>query len=239
MNLERLISRSMSTPRSVRVGMRRAIMRRPTGKLRYTQLVEHLSQSMVRAYALGYRSNGASLRNDSRAARLADYKRRARAVLGQYGETASRDVAKTYRNARAKGASVKVATNLALRRFAMMGHTAPASNRLQTLYQSALRSAFQQGIFDSTNSQAEIWGYRYLARDLGGHQDPATRDAHWQYHMVTLPKEHEFWRKIWPPIDWNCRCRIKAFRRPQKIQRPPPNPIRIETGFQGQDFELQ
>ena len=219
--------------------MRRSIMRRPSTPLRYTQLVEHLSQSMIRAYTLGYRSNGASLRRDSRTARLADYKRRARAVLEQYGETASRDVADTYRNARSRGVPVKAATNLALRRFAMMGHTAPASNRLQTLYQSALRSAHQQGLFDATRTDPAIWGYRYLARDLNGHQDPKTRDAHWQYHMVTLPKDDPFWSRIWPPLDWNCRCRIRTYRRAQKIQRPPPNPIRIETGFQGQEFELQ
>ena len=219
--------------------MRRSIMRRPSTPLRYTQLVDHLSQSMIRAFALGYRSSGASLRRDSRAARLADYKRRARTVLEQYGETASRDVSETYRNARARGVSVRAATKLALRRFNLMGHTAPASNRLQTLYQSALRSAHQQGLFDATRTDAAIWGYRYLARDMNGHQDPATRDAHWQYHMVTLPKEDPFWRNIWPPIDWNCRCRIRTYKRPQKIQRPPPNPIRIETGFQGQDFVLQ
>ena len=215
--------------------MRRSIMRRPSTPLRYTQLVEHLSQSMIRAYTLGYRSNGASLRRDSRTARLADYKRRARAVLEQYGETASRDVADTYRNARSKGVPVRAATNLALRRFAMMGHTAPAINRLKALYNSAIRSAHEQGVWDSTIGDPRVWGYSVVT-----HTDDRVRDSHLQFNRITLPREHEFWRQIGtPPWGWNCRCRIKVYKRRQKIVRPPPVLIPIDEDFRGQNFGLR
>ena len=219
--------------------MRRSIMRRPSTPLRYTQLVDHLATAMIRGYTIGFRTRGATLRAASRAARLAGYKREVREVLNQYSESASKAVSDTYRNARARGVSVKVATNLALRRFASLGHTAPVSNRLKTLYNAAIRAAHEQGLFDATRNDPDIWGYQFIATEERGKQHPTTRDSHWQYHKVTLPKDHPFWTRVWTPLDWGCRCRIKTFRRPQKIQRPPPNPIPIEAGFQGQDFTLQ
>ena len=235
MNLERLISRSLSTPRQVRLAMRRSIMRRPSTPLRYTQLVEHLANAMIRGYQLGYRRSGASLRRTSRAARLADYKQRARVVLQEYGESASRAVSAEYRNARARGVPVEAATKLALRKFAVLGHTAPAINRLKALYNSAIRSAHEQGVWDSTIGDPRVWGYSVVT-----HTDDRVRDSHLQFNRITLPREHEFWRQIGtPPWGWNCRCRIKVYKRRQKIVRPPPVLMPIDEDFRGQSFGLR
>lgn len=235
MNLERLISRSLSTPRKVRMDIRRSIQRRPTGNLRYSQLTEHLATAMIRGYQLGHRRSGAVLRRESRKAKLAEYKRRASAVLDEYGESATREVSSTYRNARAKGASVKAATILALRRLGTLGHSAPAVNRLKALYNSAIRSAHEQGVFDSTIGDSSVWGYSIVT-----HTDDRVRDSHLQFNKITLPRTHEFWRQIGtPPWGWNCRCRLKVYKRKQKIVRPPPNLIPIDEDFRGNDFGLR
>ena len=204
MNLERLISRSLSTPRKVRLAMRRSIMRRPSTPLRYTQLVDHLATAMIRAYTLGYRSNGASLRRESRTAQLAHYKRMAREALTQYQTSANIAIRESYQNARARGASVEQSKKIALRRHATLGHVAPASNRLAVLYRSSLNSAHQQGIWDSTVGDGSIWGYRWRCREarVSGQQHPTTRDSHWLLNRITLPKDHEFWRTYWPLLEF-------------------------------------
>lgn len=238
-NLERLIARSLSTPRNVRMDMRRRIVTSPTRPLSYLVLVDNLADRMISAYAMGYRANGASLRRESRTARHAHYRRMARQVLQQYQTSTNAELQRIYQQARAKGVSSDSAAKLILRRFGTLGHTAPVSNRLKTLYGSALRSAYNQGLFDSTSTDAAIWGFRWIAREVRGAKHPTTRETHWQFHRVTLPKEHDFWRTYWVPLEWNCKCRIKVFRRKQTIQRPPPNPMAIDSGFRGQSFELQ
>lgn len=239
MNLERLIARSLSLPRSIRMSMRRQIKERPLSNISYLPLVNDLSDAMIRAYTLGYRSNGSTLRRDSRTAQHAIYRKMAREALKQYQSSANQAIHAAYRNARAAGSSKSNAAIVAMRRFASLGHTAPVTNRLDTLYRSAMRSAFQQGRFDASRTDPAIWGYRFIAREVRGEKHPTTRDSHWQYHGVTLPKEHPFWNEIWPPLEWNCYCTVKFFKRKQKIQRPPPVPIPLQSSFRGQAFELQ
>ena len=217
------------------MAMRRSIQENPTRKLRYNQLTEHLATAMIRGYHLGYRKIGAVLRRESRTAKLAEYKRRARVVLDAYGESATSEVSRTYRNARAEGVSVKLATILALRRLGTLGHSAPAVNRLKTLYNSAIRSAHEQGVFDSTIGDSSVWGYSVVT-----HTDDKVRDSHVQFNKIVLPRTHEFWRQVGiPPWDFNCRCRIKVLKRPQKIVKPPRNPIPIGEGFEGSGFVLK
>ena len=238
MNLQKLISRSLSTPRTIRMGMRRQLKARPTSKLSYLPMVDHLSGAMMKGYRMAFRDAGVTLRRESAAAREAQYKQMAREVLKQYGSTANPELQRVYRNARAKGLSVKVSTGLMLGRFRTLGHAAPVTNRLEALYRSAIRSANQQGVFDSTRADAAVWGYRYIAREVRGQKHPTTRDSHWQYHGVTLEKEDPFWNTIWPPLEYGCYCKIKVFRRKQKVVKPPPRPIEIESQFKGQGFAL-
>ena len=36
--------------------------------------------------------------------------------------------------------------------------------------------------------------------------DGRVRPAHSALHNITLPVNHPFWRRYWPPNGWNCRC---------------------------------
>lgn len=238
-NLELTIARALSLPRSVRTSMQDSIRTNPTKRISYLPLVDNLASAMIRGYTIGYRANGATLRKDSRTARFAQYRKMVREVLKQYGSSANDEIQRTYRNARDRGRSVNVSAQLAVKRFRSLGHTAPVTNRLATLYRSSIRAAHQQGVFDASRTDPAVWGYRFIAREVKGHKHPTTRDSHYQYHGVTLPKDHEFWNSIWPPLDWNCYCKIKIFRKKQRLRRPPPVPIHIESAFQGQGFELR
>ena len=236
MNLERLQSRSLSLPRAVSTAMRDSLRRDPTKALRYGQLVEHLADWMTKAYALGYRKRpGGRLTRESLAAKRAEYKRQARQVLTGYQVSANAELKQTYKQARARKRTHRQATQLVLRRFRTLGMDAPASNRMASLYYTATNAAYNQGVWDSDRLDPAIWGFRYLTAG----DDRVRNPTHTQYHGVTLPKEHPFWQRTWPPIDWRCRCRIKSLKRKQKIVLPPPNPVPIESGFQGQSFELR
>jgi len=235
MNLERLIARSLSTPRDFRMKLRRRLLEYPTRPVSYLPLVEHLSGQMIRAFALGYRAHGASLRRETRDAKHAEFRRMVRDLLRQYGESTSIELRRVYDNARARGASKDAAARLALRRFGTLGHTAPVSNRLKTLYNSSMRAAHQQGIWDSTVGDASVWGYTVRT-----HTDDRVRPTHLQFNRITLPRDHEFWRKIGsPPWGYNCRCVLKPLKRPKKLVKPPPRLLQLEEGFRGQGFELQ
>lgn len=229
----------MSLPRNTRMKLKRQITDRPGSNLSYLPLVDNLSQAMLRSYVLGYRSKSQTLKADTKKARLALYKPMARETLRDYQRSANAEIKRVYRSARDAGASVKNASALAQKRFSTLGHTAPVSNRLETLYRSAMRSAYQQGIYDASRTDAAVWGYKFIAREVGGRKHPTTRDSHYQFNGVTLPKEDPFWNKVWPPLSWNCYCRIQTYKRKQKVVKPPPRPMEIEAAFQGQGFRLE
>ena len=234
-NLDLLQSRALRLPRRKRSAMIESLRTAPQRALRYGVFVDDLANAMIRAYTLGYRKNGSTLRRETRTAKLADYRKRARVVLQQYQVSANKELKRIFRESIKRGNTPARARDLVIRRFRTLGMTAPASNRMETLFKSAMYSAFQQGLWDASRNDAAVWGYRFLTRD----DEKVRHPTHSQYHGVTLEKEHSFWDRVWPPLEWNCRCRIQIFRRKQKIVRPPANPIPIETGFQGQDFILR
>lgn len=233
-NLELHIARSLSLPRRIRSGMLDSLRANPRKALRYGVLVDDLSDAMIKAYQIGHRSKGATLRRESRTAKLAEYKRRAREVLRQYQVSSNAELKRIYQNAKASGKTDRQIVRAVVARFNSLGFTPPASNRLKTLYNSALRSAFNQGLFDAARTDPAVWGFRYIAQN-----DDRVRPTHKQYDGVTLPRSDEFWNKVWPPIEWNCRCRVKVYKRKQKIVKPPPRPIPIDSRFKGQDFALE
>lgn len=235
MNLERQISRSLSLPRRITTAMRDSLRANPTKALRYGSLVDHLAEHMARAYRLGYRKRGDTLKRETRSAKKAEYRKMARAVLTQYQVSANKELKRVYRETRRRGRTHQQGVAIVLRRFRSLGIEAPAANRMKTLYTSALTSAYNEGVWDADRLDAQIWGFRWKTAGDARVRHP----THTQFEGVTLPKEHPFWLQFWPPLQFGCRCRIKSLRRKQKIVRPPPNPVPVGDGFHGQKFELK
>lgn len=44
-------------------------------------------------------------------------------------------------------------------------------------------------------------------------QDERVRPSHRRLHGFTAPKDDPIWQKLRPPIDYNCRCYLRAFTR--------------------------
>ena len=74
--LDLLITRSLTLPRAVTSRMRDSLRSNPTRAIRYDRLVDHLTDNMVRAYRLGFREFG-SLRRDTERAMRAEFRRKA------------------------------------------------------------------------------------------------------------------------------------------------------------------
>ena len=234
LNIELLISRSLSLPRKVTTAMRDSLKANPIKAIRYSQLVDHLSLRMTRAYKLGYRARGDTLKRESERAKLNQYKKQARKILMEYQVSANQELKRIYREARAKGRTHNQARSLVLRRFRTLGVTAPATNRVKALYRTGMTSAYNQGKFDADRNDPAIWGWRWHTAG----DDKVRHPTHSQFNKVTLPKSDPFWTKFYPPIDYNCRCRVKSLRIKQPIVRPPPNPVPVRSGFEGSSFDL-
>lgn len=235
LKLDLIQSKSLSLPRKYTSAMRASLRSNPTKALNYQVFRDHLTAAMVKSYALGYRSKGASLKRDSKAAKQAEFSKMSRQVLMQYQKYANRELKRTYRKALDDGKTPRQATKAVLRRFNTIGMTAPAYNQMETLFRTASNAAYNQGIWDATRTDPAVWGYQYKTAE----DEKVRHPVHSQYNNVTLPKGHPFWQKIWPPIEWNCRCRIKAYKRKQKIKRPPANPAPVDSAYVGQAFELR
>ena len=44
--------------------------------------------------------------------------------------------------------------------------------------------------------------------------DDRTRELHKNWHGITLPVEHSFWKTHYPPNDWGCRCTVRRTDKP-------------------------
>ena len=238
--LDLLITRSLTLPRAVTSRMRASLRANPTRAIRYDQLVDHLMDNMVRAYRLGFREFGV-LRRDTERAMRAEFRRKAREVLIQYQVFANQELRRVYREHIRGGATQRQATDQVLRKFRLLGVTPPATNRMKTLYTTALTGAFNAGQFDSTRNNRAIWGYRFRCREVGGGQHPTTRDSHWALNRITLPRDHELWeRGLFPPISYNCYCRIQVLKRAVPIVQPSQDiSLPVDEGFSGTGFELR
>lgn len=214
--------------------MRNSIKRNPRKPVNYLPLIPDLSEEMIRAYKLGYNQAGSSLSMGQRAKKKREFSLQAREALEQYQVSSNTVLQDAYMDAIKDGRSDRQAVQQVLRRFRSLGIDAPATGRLETLYKTALYGAFEQGIYDGSQVNDEIWGYRYWTRN----DEKVRHPEHSQFNGVTLPKDDPFWLQIWPPIAWNCRCWIVILKRKHKIVRPPLNPVPVESGFAGQGFQL-
>lgn len=72
-------------------------------------------------------------------------------------------------------------------------------NYLETEYSTAKQSAIMAHKWDSMNSD-------FLEFSTVG--DDKVRADHRKLDGMTYPKNHQIWNKLYPPLEWNCRCTV-------------------------------
>lgn len=70
---------------------------------------------------------------------------------------------------------------------------------LQTEYDTALQSTIMAHKWNALNTE-------YLEFSTVG--DDRVRPEHAKLDKLTYPKNHQIWNKMYPPLDWNCRCTV-------------------------------
>ena len=215
--------------------MRTSVKTNPTKAIWYTPLTDDLTEAMIKAYQLGYNQDGSTLSRADRATKEKEFRSKARTFLLTYQKNANRQLKATYKRAIDAGKSQTEATKLTARRFRTLGMNAPVTNGMQTTYKTAIYGSYQAGIYDASQNN-QIVGYRYLTMEDERVRNP----EHTQFQGVCLPKGNKFWKKYWPPISWNCRCRIQTLKRkpPGGWVPAPANPVPVNPGYEGQDFRL-
>lgn len=84
--------------------------------------------------------------------------------------------------------------------------------RLDNIYRTNLQSAYQAGRYQQMKSAGrfEFWQYRAVG-------DKRSRPKHAELDGLILPKSHPFWKRVFPPNGFRCRCTVTALTRKQAI----------------------
>lgn len=86
--------------------------------------------------------------------------------------------------------------------------------RLDTIYRTNLQSAYMAGRRESMLRAVNTHPYwMYVAV-----MDEATRPSHALLNGKVYPADDEFWDYYFPPIDYNCRCRVRPLT-PSEVER--------------------
>ncbi|MBN2751868.1 MAG: minor capsid protein [Rhodospirillaceae bacterium] len=85
--------------------------------------------------------------------------------------------------------------------------------RARVIYNTNLRMAYAAGRWQQAMELDDPIG-RYTAV-----LDVDTRDEHRQWHGITLPLSHPFWRTHWPPNGWGCRCSVIVLPRREALRQ--------------------
>lgn len=85
-------------------------------------------------------------------------------------------------------------------------------SHVELIYRNAMMQSFSDGkdaLANDPDLADTVWGFQYRII-----KDDRVREDHEKLHEITLPKDHEFWKRFTPPIFHNCRCdrRMITFR---------------------------
>lgn len=87
--------------------------------------------------------------------------------------------------------------------------------RLKLIYETNTRMAYAAGRWERIQAAKQTHPYlRYVTRE-----DEHVRASHAQWHDVTLPVDHPWWRTHFAPNGWNCRCRVVALTQAEYERR--------------------
>lgn len=103
--------------------------------------------------------------------------------------------------------------------------------RLKLIYETNTRMAYAAGRWERIQAAKGSHPYlRYVTR-----ADERVRASHAQWHDVTLPVDHPWWKTHFPPNGWRCRCRVvvlteREHQRRQSLKREPPGRAACRVG---------
>jgi hypothetical protein len=76
-----------------------------------------------------------------------------------------------------------------------------SNRRLKTIYQTNIRSAYNQGVWERGQASP---AHPYIMYRIGPSQNH--REEHRAWDGLVLPKDDPFWNAHYPPNDWGCKC---------------------------------
>lgn len=94
--------------------------------------------------------------------------------------------------------------------------------RLRTIYRTNLQTAYQAGRWQAQQEGKEERPYLQFVAVL----DASTRPSHAALHGKVFPIDDPIWDTFYPPLDWGCRCRVRALSADNVAQRK----LTIESG---------
>jgi SPP1 gp7 family putative phage head morphogenesis protein len=146
-------------------------------------------------------------------------------TLKNVSDNVEKDVRETAYKLIEQGAHVKEAKQVLSERFDALGLTPDNPFQLETIFRTSSAVAYGAGswaAYQDKDIQEILWGYQYTAV-----MDSRTRENHAAAEGVTLPKDDEFWQRMWPPNGYNCRCEIiPLYDVPDEIVEAPADAIR-------------
>jgi uncharacterized protein with gpF-like domain len=86
-----------------------------------------------------------------------------------------------------------------------------SDRRLKTIYDTNLRSAYQEGRWERSQASAS---HPYLMYRVGNSQNH--RQEHLDWDGLILPKDDPWWNSHYPPNGWGCKCWTMAVSEERK-----------------------
>lgn len=134
---------------------------------------------------------------------IADVSERLEAARAMRTNVFEFSAAKQYQQARAMSALVTPDSSFPkFKKEALKVFDEFNKNYLKTEYDTAIAST--QAADNYINSVLSAEDFPLIQYKTQA--DARVRETHQSLHDITLPVNHPFWRRYWPPNGWNCRC---------------------------------
>jgi SPP1 gp7 family putative phage head morphogenesis protein len=103
-----------------------------------------------------------------------------------------------------------------------------SDRRLKTIYDTNLRSAYQEGRWERSQASTSHPYLMYRAGNSKHH-----RQEHLAWDGLILPKDDPWWNSHYPPNGWGCKCRVMAVSEDRK-QRLEKSGITVPPSVDGE-----